>query len=131
MSIEELKGKIITKITTRARGHADEIVFQTTDKIYKMHHHQDCCESVTIDSIVGDLDDLLNTEILLAEERSSNNRKRIVPDEILRQAKGYEDDSFTWTFYTIRTNKGTVDIRWYGGSNGYYSEEVTVEEIET
>ena len=59
----------------------------------------------------------------MAEESSSDKN----PDGV---TKGYQDDSFTWTFYKFATRKGYVDVRWYGESNGYYSEAVDFEEVE-
>jgi hypothetical protein len=65
------------------------------------------------------LDDLLRTPILDAREDSNSKEN----------SKTAESE--TWTFYNIRTIKGSVTIRWYGTSNGYYSEGVSFEEIET
>lgn len=99
----------------------DEIIFTTTNGYrYKMYHGQDCCESVSIESIVGDLNDLIGQEILLAECRCSNEKQDW--EEVIKD--DYWEDSFTWTFYTIRCLKASIDIRWYGSSNGYYSESV-------
>lgn len=90
----------------------------TTDdgERFRFIHHQSCCESVYIESIVGELDSLVGNPVLVAEERSYDGGP--VSDY---------DESFTWTFYVLATIKGHVDIRWYGSSNGYYSESVDFE----
>lgn len=106
----DLKGSVLVRIDC---NDYDEIVFTTLGgHQYVMHHDQGCCESVRIEDIVGDLDDLLFEPLLIAEERTSRDKP----------SKG--DDSFTWTFYELATIKGSVTIRWYGTSNGYYSESV-------
>jgi len=117
--IEEFIGKTFTDISVNDNK---EIVFTTnTGKKYKMYHNQDCCEEVSIEDIEGNLDDLINFEILKAEEvTNSDNPKK----------DGYHDNSHTWTFYKLFTIKGYVTIRWYGESNGFYSESVEIEEIE-
>ena len=61
----------------------------------------------------------------MAEEASSYNEN---PIEVAGKEM-YHDDSFTWTFYKLATIKGYVTIRWYGTSNGYYSEEVDFEKV--
>lgn len=121
MNIDELVGKIITDI--RKSPDDDELLFTTTEnKLYKMNHYQNCCECVYLNDIIGDLDDLIGTPILLAEERTSDE-----PTEEVNLDMYY---SFTWTFYTFRTIKGTVTLRWLGTSNGYYSESVDFEGVE-
>lgn len=102
----------------------DELIFTTTDnRVFKFYHDQNCCESVEIESIVGDLNDLVGTPILKAEESASSLHPEGAP------AREYEDESFTWTFYKFATIKGWVDVRWYGSSNGYYSESVDFAEV--
>ena len=119
MGIELLLGKTITNILVAA--DKSDMVFTTNDgKKYQMYHERDCCESVEIDDICGDLGDLLDSPILLAEEVSNKDDP----------PRG-NDDSHTWTFYKLATINGSVTIRWYGESNGYYSEDVTFEEMKS
>ena len=114
VDFEILKGKILTNI--EINEEEDEITFTDSEGVkYLMYHEQDCCEEVNIEDICGDINNLLNTPIVLAEEVINTGE---VEDE------GYSDYSCTWTFYKLATVKGYVTIRWYGVSNGYYSETV-------
>lgn len=117
-----LIGKTITGIDGGV--NSDQLRFHTSDgEEYYMEHMQDCCESVSIEDICGDLADLLNSSILQAEESTSDEN----PEGITKEYQ----DSFTWTFYRIATNKGSVVIRWYGESNGYYSESVNFRKVKS
>lgn len=121
--IEELKGKTIVRIDGLKKG-SDEVHFYTSDGMrYKMYHEQNCCESVEIDDVSGDVNDLIGSPITIAEERTSDKNPEGVPVPEWQ-------DSFTWTFYVLATVKGYVNIRWYGESNGYYSEGVDIVKVE-
>jgi len=116
---KDLVGKTLTEI----KNNGDELIFIVDDgTTYKMYHEQDCCESVYIEDINGDLDDLIGTPILLAEEVSNYEP---VSDEDKQKTKNADEwGSCTWSFYKLATIRGYVDIRWFGESNGYYSESV-------
>jgi len=117
IDIEELKGK--TLIDIKVYKEEQEIWFTCSDGTkYRMHHRQDCCESVHIEDIVGDLSDLIGSPLLMAEKVCSEENPLYESDE-----------SHTWTFYKFATIKGYVTIRWYGSSNGYYSESVDFEMV--
>lgn len=107
-----LKGKTFVDVVVSDDN--EEVLFVVSDnEKYKLFHSQNCCESVTIESIVGDVKDLIGAEILIADEATSGNANEV-----------YDADEM-WTFYKLATVKGYVDIRWYGSSNGYYSIEVS------
>jgi hypothetical protein len=111
--------KIIGKTPTRVYQSDEEIIMTFSDNSEgAFFHDQDCCECVEIDDVNGDWDDLLGTPLLVAEERVSEK-----PPE--GQPSDNYNDSNTWTFYTFRGIGGSVDVRWHGSSNGYYSESVT------
>ena len=110
-------GELVGQTLVSAEATNDSITFVTsTGDTYVMYHQQDCCEDVTIESLVGDLQDLVDAPILIAEEASGDT-----PADYRFE---YEPESYTWTFYKFATQKGYVDIRWLGQSNGYYGESV-------
>jgi len=116
-SIDDLIGLVMSQVENR---HNDELVFITeTGRTFRFFHYQDCCESVTIEDIIGDLADLVGTPIIEAEEVSNENEPPLSDNP----------ESFTWTFYKFATAKGYVTVRWYGESNGYYAEDVNFEEV--
>lgn len=114
LNVDVLLGKTLSEIKNNDNY---ELFFYTTDgEKYKMYHNQDCCESVRIEEVIGDLGDLINSPITMAEEVTN---------------QGETDwGSQTWTFYKFATNKGYVTIRWLGESNGYYSESVDFVKVE-
>jgi hypothetical protein len=119
MKFEELVGKTITKIT--GQQYSDELVFHLSDGTrHMLYHWQNCCESVSLNDVNGNFEDLIGTEILMASEESNS-----YPLTPLLES----DKSYTWTFYRLSTIKGTVVLRWLGVSNGHYSESVDFEEI--
>ena len=111
--LQAMVGMTFARVLGAAGDH--EMVFKTESGIrFVFSHYQDCCESVRVEDICGDLEDLVGEPILMAEE---------VSGEIPAQ----DEDSYesqTWTFYKFATRKGYVDVRWLGESNGYYSERV-------
>jgi hypothetical protein len=108
---QELRGRILC----RAERTGDELRLYLTDDHYvRFHHQQDCCESVWIEDICGDLNDLVGEPLLEAEEVQGDG-----------PVQDYE--SYTWTFYRFGTRRGSVTVRWLGHSNGYYGEGVDVE----
>ena len=94
-----------------------EVIIETENEFFKLFHNRDCCEDVWLESITEDYKDILiNEKILVAEERANC--------DIDEDKKIGNNDSETWTFYKLATQKGYVDMRWVGSSNGYYSEDV-------
>lgn len=101
----------------------DSVIFYCKDGTeIMMYHDQDCCESVFIESVdtYENNDDIYtNCDWCIIEEVSNINRDPMEDNE----------ESYTWTFYNVKTNKGYDTIRWYGSSNGYYSESVDFADI--
>lgn len=114
VNISRMVGRTFTSVTGENGG--EEMVFLAEDgERWRFYHEDDCCETVLIEDIVGDLADLVGSPLVLAEEVSSDDYPA-PPDA----------DSYTWTFYRFATVRGTVTVRWLGESNGYYSESVDI-----
>lgn len=79
-----------------------ELITDTGQRFWLIHEH------VTVEDIVGDLFDLQGSPILRAEERSQDDPNA--------------DES--------GTIKGSVTIRFYGSSNGYYGESASLYTIQ-
>ena len=111
--IPELMGK--TMIDVRNKDDEELVFTDTAGNKYIFYHQQDCCESVVIDDICGELEDLIGSPIVQAEETWNNEETGFCESE-------------TWTFYKFATAKGYVTVKWFGSSNGYYSESVDFRE---
>lgn len=116
-SLSEMIGKTMNSINQEGSKSID--FYSETGEHWRMDHEQDCCESVTIDEVIGDLNDLVGSPIVMSEESTNSNGPPL----------SEYDESFTWTFYKFATAKGYVTVRWYGTSNGYYSEEASFERV--
>jgi len=129
VKFEELVGKTLIKVES---VEDDEIIFITEDEIkYRMVHKSECCETVWIDDICGNLNDLVGSPILKASEDTNKDKhpKGIEAPRNIPIGENSEYTGFTWTFYNIATSKGHVTIRWYGTSNGCYSERAELYKI--
>jgi hypothetical protein len=116
-SIDDLKDKTFDRVYFRSYGDSElvsEMVFENNEERYVFYHDQNCCESVVVEDWTGDVEDLQGSPLLMAEAVSNYDAGK----------KEEYDDSYTWTFYKFATIKGHVNVRWYGSSNGWYSESV-------
>jgi hypothetical protein len=116
----ELNGQIITDISN-LRVESQEVEIFTGSNRYWLYHLQDCCEYVRIVKIIGNIDDIINREIIFAEEDAGANE----PDWHSK----YLDESRTWTKYVLKTENASLEFWFLGESNGYYNENVSIKKI--
>jgi hypothetical protein len=111
---ESIVGLTPVRITGMEKDSDVVHIYMSNGDHYRMSHHQDCCESVWLEDVCGDPDNLIGTFITRAEQNTND-------------ATTDEFESCTYTFYRISTMAGLVVLRWCGTSNGYYSECVDFE----
>ena len=110
-----LQGLVLQEIRYLADGdEGNEVLYFITDQgSFAMTHIQDCCEGVAIEDVTGEPQALKGAFIVTAEEAVSDG------------VEDASDGSGTWTFYRLASHWGDLTIRWFGESNGYYSESVS------
>jgi hypothetical protein len=121
IEISDLLGMTFTSVCRAENDEEDDAIFFTSfddGRIFKMYHDHECSETVRIEDICGELSDLMGSPITMAEVITQEGK-----DED-------EHEHVTWTFYKLATIKGYVTIRWYGSSNGFYSETADIVELE-
>lgn len=125
VSVEELKGHAFARIDVDEDDRSVTFYGMKDQPLFRMEHIQDCCESVYLAEVIGTWDDLIGTPIFAAEcvSNHADPRANLSEDD---DAYWQVPDSETWTFYKFSTIKGSVTLRWYGTSNGYYSEGVSI-----
>lgn len=121
-NISGILGETLTKVEGMEAGSEAVLFTCASGRKFRMWYEQDCCASCDLEDVIGDPEDLIGHPLLMAEDVSCGDEP--APDN------GYgPPESFTWTFVKFATIKGYVTLRWYGSSNGYYSESPTFAEI--
>ena len=109
VDVEEMQNQTFTSV----RSDGDTVTFENDEVRYVLYHDTDCCESVYVEEIIGDIEDLIGWPLLVSREDTNADDPGTCDGE-----------SYTWTFYNFATFKGYVTIRFLGESNGCYSEDV-------
>ena len=115
VDVSDMLGQTISKINGMESG-SNQIDIYTNEAHYVFYHDQECCESVHLEDVIGDPNDLIGKPLLMAEA--------VHNAECDKEMHGACEE---WTFYKFATINGYVTLRWYGDSNGYYSTSVDIE----
>ena len=108
INIDQIKGMTITAVVYKESD--ESLLIHLNTHVLEMIHHQDCCETVYLADVVGSFEDLIGYPLLEVSESTVDTNS--------------EDMSSTATYYNFNTVKASVQLRWIGESNGYYSETV-------
>jgi hypothetical protein len=121
-------GKTITKTEYKHEEGSGliECFIIYTDTFEKFMWYNSECSlndcSIILTRVKGNLDNLLNSPLIKAEE--------YIEVEELKDKSGDIYEQITWSIVTLATEKGEVVFSWAGRSNGYYCEEISFEKQE-
>ena len=106
---EQLQGMTITAVVYKEVN--ESLLIHLNTHVLEMIHHQDCCETVYLADVVGSFEDLIGYPLLEVSES-------------IVDIESAEYESATASYYNFKTVKASVQLRWVGESNGYYSETI-------
>ena len=112
-------GMLVGEVISNVDYSSDDEILRIktlSGREFMMYHQQDCCETVYLEDGLEELRDLMGEEVCGAREDISTSGDT-------------DEGTEKWTYYHIATKTQNCCLRWYGSSNGYYSEEVSFEEI--
>lgn len=111
-TITDLNGLTLDEILLGKNSDGnDQIAILASGRWFVMAHSQDCCESVCIEDAP-------------TVSASTRGARIVNASEDITTGDGEHGDTFTATFYQIRTEREDISLTWRGESNGYYSESV-------
>ena len=122
IAFDQVIGITLSEVRQAEKGSSAIMLLSACGRAFSMHHNDLCSEEVSLDDVEGDISDIVGSPITLAEKTTSPDTPEDAQDRLMQLSQ-------TWTFYRIGTAKGLVVLRWFGESNGYYSEEVDFVEI--
>ena len=115
-AVSDIVGKRVLAVNGLRKG-SEAVDFLLSDgSVFEMAYHPDCYASCYILELDCAPEDFVDQVVLSAEVVSNSGAESPPPPG------EYAPDSYTWTFVKFSTSKGHFTVRWYGESNGYYSE---------
>lgn len=64
VDVSEMLGQTFSRVL----ADNESVTFENDKVRYVLYHEQDCCESVVVEEIIGDIEDLENWPLLIARE---------------------------------------------------------------
>lgn len=117
-SLDALVGETISSVDIFKGQNQRILLTMNSGRRILIHHKQECCEEVLIEEKIDD-------------EEFTSNWAKIAGKCLIRCTKETIKFNNTEqrTSIILETNSDTVVNKWFGTSNGYYSLEVSVEEV--
>lgn len=123
--LKNIVGQTVVEITGLVEGSDRFCLITREGNKLVLWYEPDCCASCSINQIDGDPLDLLGLPLLMAEEVTGESLGFDESKDDKGEDADRYNDSYTWTFYKFATTAGYVTVRWFGSSNGYYSESTS------